>query len=465
MKSRVFNICQYENNPETGESLNFSEENIRAGLTHKSIKEWAYICHDKDVYTEEDEINTGYKKAGELKPRHWHIVLKSNYSIELNVIARWFNVPENMIDVPKGYGAFLDCVEYLTHERCSEEKHRYEDSEVKASFDFREALDEKAMNRLKYGKDLSKEDAMLYEVRYNGMTLKEARKKDRIIYMKNEDKLHKARMNYIADLDPPSTRVNYYVCGGGGEGKGLACRALARSLYQGWEDDYDIFFEVGAKGAAFEGYDGQPVIIWNDRRAVDLLEELDGRGNVFNVFDTHPSKQRQNIKYSSVNLCNTVNIVNSVQPYKDFLDGLAGEYKDKNGKLHKAEDKKQSYRRFWFIMPIDYDAFEVMVNCGVFEGNDKATDFEEFLRIKYSFSRMRQLAGKNKELIVNVESKVLEPVKAKHEEILESEARSESVETFNKELAKCGIEVTTDGEGELRFDGQLKNESKNERFF
>ena len=51
-------------------------------------------------------------------------------------------------------------------------------------------------------------------------------------------------------------------------------------------------------------------------------------------------------------LVNTVNIVNSVQDYKEFLDGLAGEYVDKEGVLHKAEDKGQSYRRFPIIMPL-----------------------------------------------------------------------------------------------------------------
>ena len=135
-------------------------------------------------------------------------------------------------------------------------------------------------------------------------------------------------MKYISERAPmPKTRLNYYISGTGGIGKGLICRAIARSLYPSLKDDDDIFFEVGAQGVPFEGYDGQPVIIWNDRRAYDLLQELNGRGNVFNVFDTHPARGKQNIKYASVNLINEVNIVNSVQDYSEFLDGLAGEYR------------------------------------------------------------------------------------------------------------------------------------------
>ena len=44
-----------------------------------------------------------------------------------------------MVDIPKGRGAFLDCVQYLTHssEKCQEEgKALYPDSEVFSNFDW-----------------------------------------------------------------------------------------------------------------------------------------------------------------------------------------------------------------------------------------------------------------------------------------------------------------------------------------
>ena len=81
MKSRIFNITQYENNPLTGESLNFSEDNIKMCISHKTIKQFAYICHDKDTYTIDDKKN-GYE-VGKPKPTHWHIVLKTDAAIEI----------------------------------------------------------------------------------------------------------------------------------------------------------------------------------------------------------------------------------------------------------------------------------------------------------------------------------------------------------------------------------------------
>lgn len=431
MKARIFNIMQYEKHPETGEHL-IDEDIIKVALAHKSIKQWAYIDHDADVYSLRDEADdeTGRRKAGNTKPKHWHIVCRCDNAVEVSTIARWFKIPENFVDVPKGQGAFLDCVEYLTHEREEQQalgKRLYEDERVRANFDFREDLEERAEKRLKYGRDTDPKTAMWYDVMFNGLTLKQALERDRWAYMEMLEKLKKARLDYISRMSPPDTRINYYVEGKGGVGKGLISRAIARSLYPQYDDDYDIFFEVGAKGAPFEGYDGQPVIIWNDRRAYDLLQELNGRGNVFNVFDSHPTKQRQNIKYGSINLCNEVNIVNSVQPYAEFLDGLAGEYEDKNGNKRGVEDKGQSYRRFPFMVIVHEEDFDFMINKGFIVG-EKA-DYSEYLKhrnICANFRRIHEVCGQNEKLAKQIETKAVKKIIDTHNEVLDN-MRSEKM--------------------------------------
>ena len=113
MKARVFNIMQYEYHPidaydENGDLLVnavplITEQQIIDGLNHRTIKQWAYIRHDADVYSEKDEADdtTGKKRAGDPKPPHWHIVLNCPTQVEVSAVAKWFGVPENFIDVPK----------------------------------------------------------------------------------------------------------------------------------------------------------------------------------------------------------------------------------------------------------------------------------------------------------------------------------------------------------------------------
>lgn len=402
MKARTFNVMQYEKHPETGEPL-INEETIIKALNHKSIKQWAYVCHDSDVYSQADEEDNPLHVQGQTKPRHWHIVMKCANAVEVSVIAKWLQIPENFVDVPKGAGAFLDCVQYLTHEDDKQQglgKRLYEDEKVKANFDFRADLDKRTENRLKYGRDLDPKDQMRHNVMYGGWTLKQAAQADPLTYMADFEKLGKCRANYIKNRAPlPVLRINYYVDGLGGMGKNVACRALAKSLYPELEDD-ECFFELGGNNVSFEGYDGQPVIIWNDCRAVDLIMRF-GRGEVFDIFDSHPTNAQHNVKYGSVKLINTVNIVNGVQPYAEFLDSLAGEYEDKCGNKNKAEDKGQTYRRFPIILCLREKDFDVLLNKGVASGTRAYEQYIATKNLQGNFGRLaKRLEGKAREVVV-----------------------------------------------------------------
>lgn len=410
---RIFNFSQDVTHPTTGEHL-IDESIIKSALAHKTITRYAYILHDKDRYPD------GPKK-GELKPLHYHVVIEMKNAYDPVRVASWFNLPLNFLKFPKGRGAFLDCVEYLTHEDEKQQKlkkHLYDDEEVFANFDFRSALNSREKLIEAYGRDLSLKEQWRYDVLYNGKPLSQCEEEDPLLFVDEMERLMKLRNAYLTRKEPPKTRMNFYVCGRGGVGKGLISRAIARSLYPDLSRDSDIFFEVGAKGAPFEGYDGQPVIIWNDRRAVDLLTELNGRGNVFNVFDTHPTKQRQNIKYGSVSLCNEVNIVNSVEGYLDFLNGLAGEYKDKSGEVHKSEDKGQSFRRFPFIIPLHETDFDILLNKGFVENTDRFEEYLEYNHIRGNMQMIAERCKANEELARRLEAQTILPITQKFNEVM-----------------------------------------------
>lgn len=428
--------------PKTGELL-MDENTIIAAVAHKTIKRWAYVLHDKDVYLPDDEANDPEHVEGKHKHDHWHIELECPNKVALKAIAKWFDVPENFIHIPKGKNAFLDKVEYITHERPEQQilgKYRYPDEEIKANFDFRAELDARNERKVKYGRDLSVKDRIRYEVLYNGMTLKQAEATDKYNYMSDLQMLKKFRLEYINNMTPPTTRMNFYVDGEGGIGKGLICRALARSLFPDYEDDYDIFFEVGADGAAFEGYDGQPVIIWNDRRAIDLLFELKGRGNVFNVFDTHPTRQRQKVLYGSINLCNVVHIINAVEPWEKFLDGLAGEYKDKKGKIVHAEDSNQSYRRFPFTIVLHESDYDIYLNKGFYDGTRDFKEWYEYRHIRGNMSHIANACKNNVALARELQGKAVQPIVDKYNETL---GRIETPDLSEDEIRSMFADVGT----------------------
>lgn len=422
MKARIFNIMQYKRHPKTGETL-LTEEQILNALDHKSIIKYGYILHDKDVYMDADEMDDPDHKSGDLKPPHWHIVLQCSQQLEIDTIAKWFGIAPNFIDVPKGKGRdkYIDCIEYLTHEHPTQQKlgkHRYADEEVHSNFDYRSLLTKRRKDLEKYGTDLTPRDQIRYDVLYTGKTLRQCMDDNKLLYMQDIDKLQKLRIAHISELNPPKTRINFFVSGSGGAGKGLISKAIARSLYPDLKNDNDIFYIVGSKGSCFEGYDGQAVIIWSDRRSYDLLQELNGRGNVFSVFDPHPDKHRQNIKYGSVNLCNEINIVNSVENPIHFLDGLSGEYTDRMGEHHMVEDKSQAYRRFPFIIDIHSDYYDLWINDGF---SENAGSYQSYTKRRYtgSLPRLYSVCGSKTDIIRDVENKMVQPIKNKYREIVD----------------------------------------------
>lgn len=415
---RQFTIMQYEENPKTGEDLHFGETNIIQGVAHKSIKKYSYALHDKDIKTKETESHPSIN-IGNLINRHWHICIKTESAVEIATIATWFGVPENFVEVKHDANAYISCVEYLTHESEKEQlagKHRYDDSEIKSNHNWRAELTKYQIRRIKKGASkLNTKDYYRNEVLYCGRTINQVIDEDADAYRNDFATLDKLRLSYLQKFaEIPKTRINYYVSGLGGSGKGLISRALAKSLYSNLKRDDEIFFQVGADNTTFEGYDGQPVIIWNDFRALTLITALKGRENVFNVFDTHPTDQRQNVKFSSIRLTNTVNIVNSVDSYSDFLDGLAGEYTDKNGIHRHAEDKGQSYRRFPIIIPLHEEDFDILINKGVLEGNSEFDQFIEHTHFRGNLEQLNRRLNGHETEIAKLEAKMVSPIVGYH---------------------------------------------------
>lgn len=454
-KGRIFTIMQYEKKPLTNEDLNFNETNIQAGLVYRSIKQWAYIRHDKDKFTAEDMEKVrekaqalGIENVSDIKPVHWHIVLKCSQLISIGQISKWFNVNPHRVRIVKGRHAFIENCIYLTHEDEKQQlagKHRYEDKEVKTSadFDFRKTVDDFKERQIKFDRELSRKEQIRYEVLHEGKTIRQVMKEYPEDIINDLSTIERLRMKYITEnAELPPVRINYYIYAedqkeGGGIGKGLLSRAIARSLYPNLEREEDVFFEVGSDGSTFDGYDGQPVIIWNDRRGAQILHELGGKvDNVFNVFDTTPTSQKQNVKYSAVKLINEVNIVNSVQSFEDFVDGLMGI----NGNYY-TEDKGQALRRFPIIIPMRYEDFKILLNKGFFENSREFYQYNKYAEICVNMQRLQQAGRGNRTAVKEAEFKLLEPLVNKHNEVVEKRKPTNEAVTVEEILE--GVVVKT----------------------
>lgn len=149
LKSRVYELVTLLIHPDTGEEI-ITIEDIEGVLnTYSSIKDYAYIVHDKDTYTEEDIKKDGVDKSklGTLKPKHIHVVMRSIRAQELETVAKWFGFGDkpNFIKKWGGKGGFSDAMLYLIHASEKQQKlgkHRYSEEEVTCSLQSGETYSE-----------------------------------------------------------------------------------------------------------------------------------------------------------------------------------------------------------------------------------------------------------------------------------------------------------------------------------
>lgn len=484
-----------------------TEEFIKSQLTkRKIIKEWAYVLHDKDVINvnepdmvEEEAIRRIYRdvKKGEIaenvafinenkdinknlledykkivlenpkKWSHWHILIHTpdNY-LYCDELAKMFDIPVNFVRVKKtGRGnllrnTLLDCVEYMTHEDAKQQelgKVLYPDEAIKCSFNFRAELTARTEEKMEYGKNLTPKEKLRMAVLRDGKTLKQAMEDDPILFAEDYSTLTKMRGLFLQQQTPPPFRLNLYIEGSGGVGKDLMAKSIARSMYPDILDLNEVIFEIGADGVSFDGYDGQPVIIWADVRAGALIGKF-GRENVLGgLLEPFQGeiKRKQNVKYSSISLVNAVNIFTGADPWTDFLNGLVGEYTDRSGRVFKSENKAQSYRRFPLIIPVSQSDFDIMLNEGFMQDNNNWTQYFVYKNISGNFAKANALLSGNEQKIREIEDKMSSHVMGAVEEIQEK--------TKRKELTDEEIQAIFGGYGEAKTGTEIEAEREAEK--
>ena len=211
----------------------------------KSIKQWAYILHDKDDTTP-----------------HYHIYLNfGKTTVEFSDVANWFGLAENFVSEVKGRK--IDILQYLTHANESQaHKHQYSPKEVIANFDFE--------SEIAVSKILGNFDQFSYaqQLQYvNSLSVDEKAKAHTKL-----EKLWKLHCQCLV-LNPDRKIDVMFIHGKGGTGKTY----YAKKLLEKMGYDYCI---SSSFNDPFQDYMGQRAIILDDLRDSafcfeDLLKVLD----------------------------------------------------------------------------------------------------------------------------------------------------------------------------------------------
>jgi hypothetical protein len=283
IKGRIFTITTDCVHPDTGVEL-LSVDTIEKRLSKSSVEHFAWALHDKDVFTESDLEGNPRAVLGEHKPDHFHVIVQLKNEASVGQVARGWKLHPGCVRKKEGQGTFLDCVEYLTHEHEKQQKlgkHRYADEEIHSNFDWRTAVDERVAARKQgfHSGSAAKKMQIRLAVMNGEMTLKQVRENEPGVYVQDLEKLQKLQQDFRLHQPAPRHRTNYYMGGAEGDdrkgrtGKTQLGKLFARALFRDLDAD-ECYYVATDPRVPLQNYKGQPVIIWDDYNAYNLMEAL-----------------------------------------------------------------------------------------------------------------------------------------------------------------------------------------------
>ena len=289
------------------------------------------------------------------------------------------------------------------------------------------------------------------------LTLKQVRDQEPAMYFAKGNLAHfqKLRGDCLAYQDAPESVMNFYVFGEGGTGKDLLAKALARALAPDAERPY---FKVGGDNVSWEGYDAEPVVIWEDMRVGDMIRTAKSRGMLFRILGPWREADEKpivNIKNSKTQLLNRVNIVTGPQDYEEFLRGLAGEYESMQGGVrvkHEAENLGQGFRRFPVIIPVAEREFSIFVNSGVLHGTREYQSYERYEHMRQDLELLARRCKAIKDTAERervrgeIEARTVAPIVEQHDRIARPELDAIDGDDLFAEFAGVGQPIQPSAE-------------------
>lgn len=468
----------------------------------RGIKCFAYAYHDEDKYTEDDEKRSRERAAESLaalddrkadytdaeyaekrkeiedqivtadahKTSHWHVVIGFGKNAKsVDEIAAMMHIPSNLVHKirggKKGLANMLAYLIHITPDARAKNKHEYSDGIVKGlrfpdeppydAFtnyaDFARAFENDALQ-------LELDALMVMSGKITPADLKEKNPK---YYLNNIDKIRKARREYVNSLPTPEMLSNFYIGAMSYEdsgshqkgriGKGLMANILAISHLMQKYPDVDFMsmneddlkashyvFHAGSDKVTFDGYDGEPIIIWDDIRSDQLIKVFGGVDRVFDALDTHPKPVAVHVKFDHVYLKNCINIFCGTETYVEFITRLSvREVSYGGGRVALQEDSAQAIGRFPYIVQISPEFIVAEAQLQYLIGTNR-----------YNFRKIFQ----NNLLAVVQHGKLHEYAAALGHPFLEAEAIASSTKQFAPALPDVPFREITEDEMKSRVE-------------
>ena len=359
------------------------EKIVKVLDTQKPFKDYAYILHNKDTYTEEDEKQNTDHKAGTLKRAHYHIAIRLEYGTDTKYIANWLGIKENFINRVKG--KWVDMLKYLTHENAPT-KCQYAEDEVISNYNWK-VEKAKAINKtnsetrkIQIINDIV--SGVIREFNYHEhITISEY---DR--YKKSIDNAFKYRTDIMKGAKRNMECV--YITGKSGTGKSTYAKMMCE------DKGYSVFVSSGSNDV-LDGYAGQDCIILDDLRPScmglsDLLKMLDN-----NTASTVKSRYKNKVLE-----CKLI-IVTSVLKIDEFFNGVFKEQKEpivqlkRRCKLHLRFEQSHYYASLFDDKAGDYsEEFEYVNPVATMYPKVELTDEEKLNYINNLLVAGAELIGK-----------------------------------------------------------------------
>jgi len=302
--------------------------------SHRTIKEWAYIIHDKDKYPD-----------GNPKEPHIHLYMnfgKSGATFE--TVAKWFKDETQYIDKVKGRKG--DMLMYLTHAN-TPEKYQYDSSEVVSNFNIAEAIKEDR----KISELLQNIDNIIFAFANETITYAQAQKQLHEIKLvcKNQevldrwmiafDKVQKLwKQQCIISTKGKREMQIIFIHGDSGSGKSTYAEMYAKLLCA--KKGYRDFSRSSASNDILQDYMGEDILILDDYRDIDeMTGKSESLTDVLKMLDPHFASSSKS-RYTNKTFRGKLIIITST---KDPLLWFIGT----------KEQRWQFFRRISMLIEID----------------------------------------------------------------------------------------------------------------